>query len=1575
MDMLHNTTLQRKLVLPILTRENYLKWFRLAKLHFQSEDFDYVITTTITEYALIAPFKQLSTGASTSQSTSGSAQPPAPVSSPRGALNVDKEKEWRKSDAKARFIITTCVGEFDQEDIADLTTAKQQWDLLWKKYNVQRASTQESYLDQLVNYKMSDDLTIEQAWTQLNRLRKRLVEAHPEMIASFSEERMFQRLLKALPRTFDVVRDSMDALMTMPAGEKLKILLDKEDRLKKDETALIAKQPYSTKRDYSRRRQSSGSEGSPSRNERRCHICRSRKHLVANCEYLQDAQKLVFKDRAMKYLKDRKSYKPKSKDGKDKKKHRAYAAGDDEEYETVTSSSNSDTDADEAIEEVANISKEQASKIPSSEWVADSGASSHMTDQHQFFSGPLYPIKRRTIKVGGGNLYTDYIGDAKMTMSNGDCLILSKVLYVPLLGVNLLSGRQMCKNGLFGSFDLKHLYLRDHTGREKIRASSKGGVYIVDKISKRVPATIRKRAVQVEYGQHAPRFHKPRPAKSSEQVKHTALNANEPDDDLDCESSLSRDEKSRYELWHRRFAHLGPDKIRSLHRVTTLAEAVKVPSLRDVCEVCALTKLRNKTSKVLAKRKEGILEMVSVDICGQLPKTIRGNEYFLEIIDSYSRKTWTIPLKKKDDAIPALKAWKADVELSTGCQLKAVRSDNGGELKKILDAWGSTYGIHPEYTIVYQSSQNGVAERAIQTTENSIRAMLKDANLPIEFWDEAAEADAYIRNRTASGPSVDGIQVSPEEAFSGERPTIDHIRVWGTKCYSYVNPKSLPANTRHDKLMDRGRLGVMMGYSNHTTKQYRIYAPDLGYTIRSSVVKFDETIKGGTIDLKLRISSKVNPMPNAPLTQGTPNVLPDRNPKGRPRKLPSQDVDPDYVDITAAPKLTTVNPQAVDTTPRVTRSSAQARVVNHVTPWHLPSSAGEMRNDDANLSDDINRKDLLEEDNSDFTGPGLRKASTNEPPTFIEPDEFNEHPPSTEPLVFSHVQVPKRKREDDDDSDNESRRKIQSMIALIMDELNPSQADDSAFAAITEGNIKHSIPIPLTYREAVDDPVYGYEWSEAIKREIIALQGNNTFVEEVPPPGANLVSSKWVFTVKYTVDGNIERFKARLVARGFSQEYGIDYTETFAPTVRMDTLRLVLSVVAKYDLECHQIDVNNAFTESTLKEQIYLSPPQGIRTSPGTALRIVRSLYGLKQSARDWHQKCTGVLIGLGFNQSKADPCLYVHPETGMIILVYVDDLVLAAKERSTIDSFKTEFAKTFKIKDLGEIQKILGIRVIRDRKARTITLDQSQYLNGVLNDNSITTAKHKASTTPMNGYESLRPANDTDERTNTKAYQKTIGSLMYAMVHTRPDIAFALGKLSQYMSDPAQHHAHALKALLRYVRATVNRAIKFGAGGDVAIYSDADWAGDKSDRKSTTGSVCMHYGGAISWASKKQTSVATSSTESEYMALSVSAKQSQWISQVLHDMGYARCLGDNPSKVNIMGDNQGSIALTKNAHLHDRSKHIDICYHYTRDLAQRNRILVKYVPTADMIADGLTKPLAKFGFERFVKMLGMTDL
>jgi hypothetical protein len=258
-----------------------------------------------------------------------------------------------------------------------------------------------------------------------------------------------------------------------------------------------------------------------------------------------------------------------------------------------------------------------------------------------------------------------------------------------------------------------------------------------------------------------------------------------------------------------------------------------------------------------------------------------------------------------------------------------------------------------------------------------------------------------------------------------------------------------------------------------------------------------------------------------------------------------------------------------------------------------------------------------------------------------------------------------------------------------------------------------------------------------------------------------------------------------------------------------------------------------------------------------------------------------------------------------------------------------------------------------------------------------ITQEAFKPNRTPATGYENLRPATDKDERINITEYQQAIGCVMYAMIFTRPDIAFILGKLSQYMSDPAKPHGHALKSLLRYLKSTVKTRIRYGPGGvhDTAVlYSDADWASDKVDRKSVSGSVTMFYGGPISWSSKKQRSVATSSCESEYMALASCAKQGQWFAQVFRDLGFAKYIGPDPELVQMLGDNQGSLALTKNAHLNERSKHIDICYHFVRDLAERGRLRVDYIPTANMVADGMTKPLERVAFERFKRQMGLAE-
>jgi hypothetical protein len=219
----------------------------------------------------------------------------------------------------------------------------------------------------------------------------------------------------------------------------------------------------------------------------------------------------------------------------------------------------------------------------------------------------------------------------------------------------------------------------------------------------------------------------------------------------------------------------------------------------------------------------------------------------------------------------------------------------------------------------------------------------------------------------------------------------------------------------------------------------------------------------------------------------------------------------------------------------------------------------------------------------------------------------------------------------------------------------------------------------------------------------------------------------------------------------------------------------------------------------------------------------------------------------------------------------------------------------------------------------------------------------------------------------------------MYAMIQTRPDIAFTLGRLSQYMSKPVERHGHSLKWLLQYTRSTLKQKLRLGAGGahsrHMGVYTDADWASDKKDRKSISGGVSMFYGGPISWTSRKQKSVATSSAESEYISQAMYAKQGQWAAQIWKDMGVPQYINNNNElTVQMYGDNQGALALVKNPHLHERSKHIDISYHFIRDLAEKKKLGITYIPTADMIADGMTKPLAKVAHKRFRLQLGLVD-
>ena len=916
-----------------------------------------------------------------------------------------------------------------------------------------------------------------------------------------------------------------------------------------------------------------------------------------------------------------------------------------------------------------------------------------------------------------------------------------------------------------------------------------------------------------------------------------------------------------------------------------------------------------------------------------------------------------------------------------------MRLDNAPELVATVDDCSKSSGIRQEPTVPYTSNQNGIAERGIQTTENNIRAMCKDSGLGMLFWDEAAKTDAHIRNLTAVGPEVTGRRITPYEDWTQEKPSIDHLRVWGCRCYVCSDPKSLPVGTRQDKFMDRGKVGIFLGYSQRTNRQYRVYTPDTGRIIRATTVTFDEWTKGSTVSLHQGDQARAQALQ-------VDNTVPTRKPIGRPPKeVPEADSTQGpkagQVSTNLEPSSMSLEPSPMSLEPSPTNPNEKLTV----QPSSMDVELNSMNGKPAKPGNEPGLDTLVETSQPEPslavekpqptppaqpelaqpTQPALRRSTRAKVPTLKMQREGNEEDNEPVPLSltrqFLRVEVPtlKRQREDDNEENGAlpDAKHLRTLMAYITELENQVESVH---------NVKNRIPIPKTYQEAMNDPVFAEEWKDAMDIELEALIDNSTWMETIAPADANLVSSRWVFDVKYNSTGEVERHKARLVARGFSQIHGVDYEETFAPTVRTDSIRLPLALIGINDWEGHQIDISNAFTNSKLKEEIYMKPPSGLRISPGLVLLLKRSLYGLKQGARDWNENCAATLLLLGFRQCLVDPCIFIHCERRLLIALHVDDMLIGGPHITDISWFKEAIAQKYKVKDLGEVKKIIGIRVIRDRANRTIHLDQEAYLEKVLQDAQMLQETSRPTRIPMNGDSCIRPAGPEDDRVDRALYQKNVGSVMYAAINTRPDISFAVGKLSQYVTDPAKHHEQAMKYLLRYLRSTIKRRLTYRASGSnqVTGYTDASYAADRQDRKSTMGTIFLLGGGPISWSSRKQKSVSTSTTEAEYMAPSSGAKQAQWLSHLLRDIGFPDYVRSSPWTMELRGDNTGSIALVKNPCLHDRSKHIDVAYHFARDLQRRGRLQVTCVPTEDMIADGLTKPLPTPGFEAFVKGMGM---
>ncbi|KAK2404463.1 secreted RxLR effector protein [Trifolium repens] len=518
---------------------------------------------------------------------------------------------------------------------------------------------------------------------------------------------------------------------------------------------------------------------------------------------------------------------------------------------------------------------------------------------------------------------------------------------------------------------------------------------------------------------------------------------------------------------------------------------------------------------------------------------------------------------------------------------------------------------------------------------------------------------------------------------------------------------------------------------------------------------------------------------------------------------------------------------------------------------------------------------------------------------------------------------------------------------------------------------------PVTYQEAITGPE-SEKWLEAMKSEIDSMYTNQVWNLVEPPVGVRPIGCKWVFKKKTDMDGKVHTYKARLVAKGYKQIHGVDYDETFSPVAMLKSVRILLAIAAYHDYEIWQMDVKTAFLNGNLLEDVYMTQPEGfdIPNEAHKICKLQRSIYGLKQASRSWNLRFDETVTKYGFIKNEDEPCVYKKVSGSKIVflVLYVDDILLIGNDVPTLQQVKTWLGNCFSMKDLGEAAYILGIRIYRDRSRRLLGLSQSTYIDKVLKRFNMHDSK-KGFIPMQHGIclsKTQCPSSKEErERMNEIPYASAIGSIMYAMLCTRPDVSYALSATSRYQSDPGESHWIAVKNILKYLRRTKETFLVYGGEEELSVvgYTDASFQTDKDDFRSQSGFVFCLNGGAVSWKSSKQETVADSTTEAEYIAASSAAKEAVWIKKFISELEVVPSIVD---PISLYCDNSGAIAQAKEPRSHQRSKHILRRFHLIREIIDRGDVKICKVPTLDNIADPLTKPLAQLKHDGHTRSMGI---
>lgn len=1128
-------------------------------------------------------------------------------------------------------------------------------------------------------------------------------------------------------------------------------------------------------------------------------------------------------------------------------------------------------------------------------WLIDSGCSAHMCNNKSLFTE--LTDCNNVISIANDEKL-ECLGKGTITVKTGKVVRnITNVLYVPKLSHNLLSVSCLTQKGFNVIFN-------------------GGGCFIYDKSSKNSGNPIF--CAFKDNGLYRVNFGVCQSSRYSQLVHSSLL----------CNRQEARSAKVTanvpIDLWHKRLGHLGIQGMCTLkdgNATGVLFQTDNEQVLKE-CVPCLEGKMAAKQFPVgEARRATQSLELIHSDVCGPLPdSSLGGAKYLVTFTDDYTRKTFGYLMKHKSEVMSHFVNFKRLVEKQVGLPIKILRSDGGGEYcNDSFSKFLQQHGIIHQKSIPYCQSQNGVSERLNRTLMEKARCMLQGAGLCGRYWGEAVMTAIYLKNRS---PTAALSGRTPEEVWTGSKPDLSHLHVFGCIAYSLV-----PEQKRR-KLDPKSKRFLFVGYSE-TSKGYRLLDPSApkNVVLSRNVVFIENKFHNNFND----IDNNDNDFIYFELTNTMDN-------------LNSKNID--------TPNSSNNDSNLLNSSENICYNNADMNSIND----NVTSQNVSQLECDQSVSDDTIGEVTVFSDGEYCTGSEDDGVPAESPARDVR------HGCVTPARDVRHACVtPVRDGPAEGGGGasppvSESRRPVRSTRSRLPVKYNDYETDFSLIA--------QDFPLaePQSFEEAVSCPDSD-EWRAAMRSEYDSLISNNVWKLVDRPPNENVVKCKWVYKKKYDANGNFEKYKARLVARGFTQIRGVDYNDTFSPVVRHSTLRILFALANELNLNIDHIDVTTAFLNGELQETIFMEQPPGFGNDDckSKVCLLLKGIYGLKQASRNWNAKVHHLLSNNSYKQSKCEPCVYIKRSERdiTIIALYVDDFYIFYSTKC--NELLPLLEDNFNIRNLGNLKNCLGMNIERDRANGIMKISQSEYIKRLLQRFGMENCKVVKTPMPTNCKLVKGKTSLCDDQYN---YRQLMGCLMYLSVCTRPDISFACSQLSQFNNCFDVTHWQAAKRVLRYLAGTINFSLYFHKGGQLNLtaFADADWANDPNDRRSYTGFVVKLGNNVINWESRKQRCVALSSTEAEYLAITDVCKDICFIRSFLSE------IIPKLYQVTIFNDNQSAqkLLLIKE-YCHKRTKHIDIRYHFVKDLVQNGYVKVKYLQTESMVADVLTKPLCVMKHHKFV--------